>query len=149
NLQYLPAKEPAASPCGVLDSDAIRSLLSDLRRHYDFIVLDAPPALDFADASIAAALADAVLFVVQWGKTPDFVAANGLDPLTKSGAPVVGAVITQVDLQRHAQYGYGDVAQYYPRRRFCPAFRFALAAVVVLGSVGVGVFLFRHPMTQF
>jgi hypothetical protein len=28
---------------------------------------------------------------------------------------VAGAVLTQVDMRRHAQYGYGDVGQYYDK----------------------------------
>jgi TPR repeat protein len=67
----------------------------------------------------------------------------------KSGAPVVGVVITQVNMERHAKYGYGDVAQYYERRRLSPIIRFGLVPAVVLAIAGMGLFLFRHEVMQF
>jgi polysaccharide biosynthesis transport protein len=49
-----------------------------------------------------------VLFVVEWEKTADTAAENGLKALPKSRAPVIGATLTQVNMRRHAKYGYNE-----------------------------------------
>ena len=89
------------------------SLLTELRRRYDYVVLDTPPALGLTDAKVAALLADAVLFAVRWEKTKAEVALNGLDALADGHVTVTGLVLTQVNLRRHAKYGYNDIGQYY------------------------------------
>jgi protein-tyrosine kinase len=44
--------------------------LQELRRYFDFILLDSPPVRPFADARLLANYADAVLFVVRSGFAP-------------------------------------------------------------------------------
>ncbi|HYE50001.1 MAG TPA: AAA family ATPase [Azospirillaceae bacterium] len=116
-LHVVPVKGRTDRPTDVLASPALRALLIELRQRYEFVFLDAPPTLAFSDVGIAAQLADAVLFVVQWDKTSGAVAANGVEVLLRSRIPVVGTAVTQVDVRRHALYGYGDVAQYYGKNR--------------------------------
>jgi succinoglycan biosynthesis transport protein ExoP len=96
-----------------LASPKLQSLLTQLRSRYNYIILDAPPLLGLADTRIAARLADAVLFVVRWGKTNDEVAVNGIDSLLESRTAVAGAVLTQVDIRSHTKRAYGDALQYY------------------------------------
>lgn len=112
-LHLLPVRGGMSSPADLLASAMMKALLTELRRRYRYVVLDAPPALGFTDAAVAAQLADAVLFVVQWEKTDDRVAASGLDALLGSQVPVIGAAVTQVDVRKHARYGYGDVGTVY------------------------------------
>jgi polysaccharide biosynthesis transport protein len=82
-----------------------------LRARYDYIFLDGPPAL-VTDTRAAALLADTILYAVQWEKTKAEVALDGLEALAGSRISVTGLVLTQVDLKRHARYGYSDVAYY-------------------------------------
>jgi Mrp family chromosome partitioning ATPase len=87
--------------------------MTQLRSRYKYIVLDAPPLLGISDTRVAVYLADAVLFVVRWGKTKAEVAQNGMAALMECRAPVAGAVLTQVDMKRHAKRAYGDAVEYY------------------------------------
>lgn len=103
------------NPSDLIGLEKMRLLMTELRQRYSYIILDAPPALGLADVRLAAPLADTAIFVVQWGKTSGTAAVNGLDVLVKSGIPVLGAVINQVDLRRHAKYGYNDIGQSYGR----------------------------------
>lgn len=96
----------------VLGGPAMRGVLDALRARFDLVVVDTPPVLPVADARILAPLADAVLYAVRWEKTPDDVAAQGLERLMSGGAtPLV--VLSQVDLKRQASYGYGGYVRYY------------------------------------
>lgn len=112
-IDLLPVKRQTANPTDVLASQKMRLLLAELRQSYDFVVIDSAPLLGVTDSKIAALLADKVLFVAQWEKTNVDTARNGLAHLLEVKAPVAGVVLTQVDIKKHALYGYGDVGQYY------------------------------------
>lgn len=104
-------------PSDLIGSRKMGRLFEELRKRYDAIVVDAPPALGTTDAKIAALWADAVVFVVRWHETPASVASSGLHALRKNQIPVTGAVLTQVDLRQHVKYGYDDVGQYYGQHK--------------------------------
>lgn len=112
-IDLLPVRKQTANPTDILGSQKMRALLAELRASYDLVVIDSAPLLGVTDSKIAALLADKVLFVAQWEKTNVETARNGLLHLLEVKAPVAGAVLTQVDVKRHAMYGYGDVGQYY------------------------------------
>jgi capsular exopolysaccharide synthesis family protein len=114
-LDVIALRHLCSSPSDVLRSPKMTSLLTLLRARYRYVVLDAPPVLGITDTRTMAKWADAVLFVVQWEKTTEHIAWNGLKALLDSHARVAGAVLTQVDMRRHAKYKYGDVVQYYGR----------------------------------
>jgi len=72
--------------------------LQTLRSLFDEIVLDVPPALATADASIVAHRADGVVMVVRAEATPRDQVASAVRAL--SGAPVWGLVLNGVDPAR-------------------------------------------------
>jgi Mrp family chromosome partitioning ATPase len=113
NLHAITIGRSTSNPTDLLASPKLHALLTQLRSRYNYIILDAPPLLGLADTRIAARLADAVLFVVRWGKTNDEVAVNGIDSLLESRTAVAGAVLTQVDVRNHTKRAYGDAMQYY------------------------------------
>ncbi|MFO1047655.1 MAG: polysaccharide biosynthesis tyrosine autokinase [Geminicoccaceae bacterium] len=112
-IAYLPVKRQTANPTELLGSRRMRELLTALRESYDFIVIDSAPLLGVTDTKLVSQLADKVLFVTLWDKTSRDTALNALAHLREARGQVAGVVLTQVDLRRHAQYGYGDVGQYY------------------------------------
>jgi polysaccharide biosynthesis transport protein len=95
-------------------SNAMIELIGDLRKEYDLIVLDSPPALAISDARIIARIADAVIYCVRWRDTSRSAVTNGLRVLLDSGAHVIGVALTQVDMKAHARSGYSD-AYFYSR----------------------------------
>ena len=112
-ISYLPVKRQTANPTELLGSRRMRELLTALRESYDFIVIDSAPLLGVTDTKLVSQLADKVLFATLWDKTSRDTALNALAHLREARGHVAGVVLTQVDLRRHAQYGYGDVGQYY------------------------------------
>jgi polysaccharide biosynthesis transport protein len=114
-LHILPTGRRASPQPDLLVSRQLRTLLAGLRAVYDFVIIDSPPLLGLADTHLLAPLADKVLLVVQWEKTPVDAARNGVRALWEADADIAGVALTQVDLKRHARYAYGDVGQYYHR----------------------------------
>jgi capsular exopolysaccharide synthesis family protein len=97
----------AHDPAGALRSPRLPELFADLRAAYDLVLLDAPPALAFADADRLSAAADGVLLVVRAHSTPREVARLAAATL---GAKLVGVVLNAVDTagSLHARYLYAD-----------------------------------------
>ena len=112
-LFYFPVKRQPANPTDLLGSQRMRQLIAELRERYDYVVIDSAPLIGVTDTKVAALLADKVIFATQWDKTTKDTATNGLNNLREVKASIAGAVLTQVDVQKHAEYGYGDVGQYY------------------------------------
>jgi polysaccharide biosynthesis transport protein len=113
NLHVVTVRRNPSNPIDLIGSQRMSALMTQLRSRYKYVILDAPPVLGISDTRLAALLADAVLFVVRWGKTKAEVAQNAVNALRESHAPVAGAVLTQVDIERHAKRAYGDAVEYY------------------------------------
>lgn len=112
NLHILSGKGHS-DPQKLFSGEKFAGLMSWARDQYDLIVLDTPPVMAVSDAIVLSHLVDAVLYVVQWETTPKKSVESGISQLREAGAPLAGAVITQVNIKRHQSYGYGDQGYYY------------------------------------
>lgn len=95
----------------------IDSVLDDLRRRYEFIVIDSAPILVISDAQILAAKADESLLVVRWGKTRREVVGYAARQLKSTARHVGGAILSQVDVNKQARYNYGDSGYYFGKAK--------------------------------
>jgi Mrp family chromosome partitioning ATPase len=64
---------------------------------FDLVLLDSPPVLAVADASILAAMTHGVLMVVRAGRAERGAIGAARDQLEEVGAHVVGAVLNDPD----------------------------------------------------
>ena len=98
-LHFLPASGLAPIPLSVpsaLRSSAFANAVAGLRERFATIVLSAPPMLPVGDARVLADLADQIVFVTAWHKTPRQLAKQALTSLGANQRKVVGAVLTDV-----------------------------------------------------
>ncbi len=114
-LHIIPAVGKIPNPADVLASMHMKRLIERLKKNYDFIVLDSPPILAVSDARVLSTLADKTLYLIRWAHTPRPLAINGIKQLLDDGTDLAGVVLTQVNLRKHAKYGYGDSGYYYGR----------------------------------
>ena len=112
SLVILPASGKSV-PYDLFNNPVTDELLRELAKQFDYVILDTPPVLGVADARILAVKADRVLYIAQWNKTPLRAAQAAVDILQESGANVVGALLTKVNVKGQARYGYGDASDYY------------------------------------
>lgn len=103
-LTVLPAGAPNGQPLELLRSDYVGTLLDDLRRRYDRIVIDTPPAVPFADAGVLNTRAEGALLVVRAGMTPKPMIERALECL--DGGYVLGAVLNDIHLTPVDRYYY-------------------------------------------
>jgi polysaccharide biosynthesis transport protein len=115
NMHFIPAGRTEADSLGLLMSAPMANLLQSLRRDYDLVLLDTPPAQAVTDARIIASAADATLLCIHWRSTPRDTVLHALDLLEEAHANVVGAALTHVKVHVHVRSGYADAEVYYPR----------------------------------
>ncbi|HZZ86517.1 MAG TPA: CpsD/CapB family tyrosine-protein kinase [Anaeromyxobacteraceae bacterium] len=94
-------------PSAVLRSPRLPGIVEALRSSFALVVLDAPPALAFADAERLASAADGAVLVVRAHETPREVVRLALDAL---GDRAVGIVLNHVNARTtvHGKYLYAD-----------------------------------------
>jgi Mrp family chromosome partitioning ATPase len=64
-LYVLPVSAVAANPSELLSSERLAETIGGLREYFDFIIVDSPPVMPFADARLLANHSDAVIMVVR------------------------------------------------------------------------------------
>lgn len=94
------------SPAELIGADAMRKLLEDANQEYGIVVLDSPPVLAAADASVLSTIVDATIIVVRAGQTDQDEAQATIDQLTAVGGKVVGAVLNDPNAKLRSQGAY-------------------------------------------
>jgi capsular exopolysaccharide synthesis family protein len=93
-LVVLPAGTPPPNPLELLRSEYLSALFADLRRSFDAILVDTPPAVPFADAVVMAPQTDAAVLVIRSRTTACPLVHKALEAL--EAVPVLGAVLNDV-----------------------------------------------------
>ena len=103
-LRILPSGRLPANPAEALSFPQTAALLEQLRPLADYVLLDSPPVLSMADASILAQKVDGVLMVVEMGKTRTDVFRRAVAALERVKAHVTGIVLNKVVSQPGGYY---------------------------------------------
>ena len=93
---------------GLTESPRLAELIEQVRDRYDLVILDTPPVLPVDEARVIASMADGVIFLVRWRKTPSKAASVALRRLYDVHAEMLGAVLTLVDVREQERAGYED-----------------------------------------
>jgi len=105
NLYVITSGPTPPNPAELLSSEPLEALFAELRRHFDFIVLDSPPAISVADSMILAAHADGVMLVVHGGVTTRETLKHTTKLMNSVNAKILGIVLNNVDV-RSVDYKY-------------------------------------------
>ncbi len=114
-LHFLPLRAWMSGSANMLHAWELHGLMATLRLDYECIVLNVPPSLAISDIQPIASLVDVTLYLVRWGKTSTAAALNGMIALSRIGLSINGVALTQVNLKRHALYGYEQFGEYHKR----------------------------------
>ena len=105
-LYLLPAGADVTSPNDALESQRLTRLIDRFGEEFDVVVLDCPPVMPVADATIIANAATSVLFVVGSGKTSRGDAQVAIDKLASVQVQVVGVVLNKARPDSASAYHY-------------------------------------------
>lgn len=107
NLWALAAGPAPPNPSELLGSAAAQSLLHDLKRAFDFVVVDSPPILPVTDAATLATQCDGTILVTRYGYTRRDEVTRSAVNLETVGAPLLGVVMSVVPSSQKSGYRYG------------------------------------------
>ncbi|HCS12660.1 MAG TPA: hypothetical protein DIW28_02535, partial [Zetaproteobacteria bacterium] len=109
----------SGNPADLLTSAAMAQLISEAREEYDMVVIDMPPLLHTADASMVASKVDGIVLVYHIGAVARAVLRRVKSNIEAVGGKVIGTVINGVrgevsldyakfKMNRYYAYAYGD-----------------------------------------
>jgi tyrosine-protein kinase Etk/Wzc len=103
-LYVIPAGALPSAPVEALASEQMTALLRRLAADFDKIILDSPPLNMVVDATVLASRVEGVVLVVRAGVTPFDAVVYAAERIGHASAPVVGAVLNDIDFTRDASY---------------------------------------------
>jgi non-specific protein-tyrosine kinase len=109
NLRILSAGGVPPNPTEILSSRRFADILAFLQSVADIVIIDTPPLLGLADASVLAPLVDGVLLVVDPGVARRKALSGAAEQVRRAGGHLVGTVLNRVaptDEYGTAYYGY-------------------------------------------
>lgn len=113
NLKVLTSGEPPPNPAELLESRRMTEILQMLRQQFDVVIVDSPPALVVADASILASRCSGAVLVVDSGRTRTEAARKVAATLTHSQVKLLGVVLNRLGGRgRSYYYNYGYYYSY-------------------------------------
>jgi capsular exopolysaccharide synthesis family protein len=106
------------NPAEKLDSAAMDTFFAGLKREYDIIIVDTPPALPVTDAAVLSAKVDSVIVVARAGVTKQSHVAGVFEILDNLRAKTLGVVLNMVPQHaRGEEYGYA-YNRYEPKSKY-------------------------------
>lgn len=113
----LPAGSKTQNPPDLLGSERMKSLMEGLRKTFDLIVIDTPPAEPVIDPVVVSQLSDKVVFVIRWGSTTREMVRRSVQRMS-GHRKVAGVAFNLVNDRQARRYGKHAYANYYGSRRY-------------------------------
>ena len=107
NLCFIPGGNEVSDPSELLSNGRFKTLLERVTPVFDWVIIDSPPCLPVADASILADLCDGVLVVVRAGSTPSETAQRACQEFRERN--LIGVVLNRAE----EPTGYGGESYHY------------------------------------
>lgn len=103
-IDVLPSGSIPPDPTWLLQSAQMSTLISQLKKMYDYIILDLPPVNTVADASIASRYVDGYLIVVRHNSTDMGMVGEALEQLRKADGHIFGFIYNDVSDDERGYY---------------------------------------------
>ena len=107
-VDFIPSGSIPPNPSELLNSNRFKSLIASVSKSYDYVIIDSPPILPVADASLIATHVDGVLMVIHAGSTKSTQFKGATDAINNVNSLVLGVTLNMIppDSRRAQDYGY-------------------------------------------
>jgi capsular exopolysaccharide synthesis family protein len=105
-LDFMPSGKLPSSAMGILNSMAMKEMITELKRRYDFVFFDAPPIMGISDASILASEVDMTLQIIQYRRYPQPMTIRAKQMIEKVGGNLMGIVLNNINMSSDSYYYY-------------------------------------------
>jgi capsular exopolysaccharide synthesis family protein len=95
NLWLLSSGTLAPDSPELLNSDSLKSRFAELRKEFDFVLVDAPPLTRYSDAVVLGQISDGLILVLEANSTRREAALQVAESLHASNVRVLGAVLNK------------------------------------------------------
>jgi polysaccharide biosynthesis transport protein len=113
-LVFIPAVEKARPErTNTLPSNSLRQLLGDLRKAYDYVIVDLPTMIQLADIRAVTGEVDSFILVIEWGKTHINLVKRAVSVSRVAYENTLGIVLNKADINTLGRYD-----SYYPISSF-------------------------------
>ena len=103
-IYMVPAGPIPPNPSEMLGSKSFQVLIDELKKKYDYVIIDTPPVRVVTDAQIISAKADGTLLVVRSGISKEKQILDTLKELRKVNSNMLGIVLNGSEEKRKAYY---------------------------------------------
>jgi capsular exopolysaccharide synthesis family protein len=93
NLWLLSSGSLAADSPSLLKTDRLKQRIEELRKEFDYVLIDAPPLSLYADAASVGQLADGLVLVLEANETRRETARRVIETWGATKVPILGAVL--------------------------------------------------------
>jgi receptor protein-tyrosine kinase len=116
-LFFMTAGAGARNPVALLKSQTMQDIVEACKKAFDFIIIDAPPILGLADASIISRYTDGLILVAKQGHTAVDVLRRAHDAVIRAQGRPIGVVLNMAEPRIGGQYYYNSkhYQRYYHR----------------------------------
>ena len=95
SLWLLSSGPLAADSPNLLASERMKARSTELRKAFDFVIVDAPPVSRYADANVLGQLSDGIVLVLEAEYTRREAARRSVESLRSSEVQILGAVLNK------------------------------------------------------
>ncbi len=103
------------NPAELLNSERMKTLVNEMAKRFDYVLLDSPPVQRVTDSLTLSKLVDGTLLVVRSGFTTYESIDSGLRKFREIHANILGVVVNGIKQQGRATSGYYGYYDYYQK----------------------------------
>nr|MBR6778157.1 CpsD/CapB family tyrosine-protein kinase [Clostridia bacterium] len=112
NLSYITCGTHSPKPYELLESNEMKELIQELRKRYDYVIIDTPPVLLISDALALATVTDGTVLVCRHNVSYISDISRALNALEFAKANVLGVVVNDYKAPATGKF-YGGYKKYY------------------------------------
>ncbi len=120
NLWMIPSGPLPPNPTELLAGKRLGALLAEAQANFDLVLIDGPPVVGLADATLLSSVAVGTMIVIEAGQTRLGFVNAALQRLRVGRGRIIGAIMTKFDAKTSGYsygygygYGYGDADYRY------------------------------------
>lgn len=113
HIDFISRGRQSHNPTSLLTGENFNHLMAELKKQYDYIVVDAPPILAASDAMVLGQYADKVLLVTKFNHSVEGQLIYAIKQMSKANVQVDGIILNDVrqsiinKYSYHYHYAYG------------------------------------------
>lgn len=113
NLSIMPTGVFPSNPTELLGNPRFKQAIDEMKKSYDYIIIDAPPVGLVIDAAVIARSCDASILVLASDKSSRSEVKRIIGQLRTANPNFLGVVLNKVETKKRGYYGkYGEYGSY-------------------------------------